>query len=1319
MYFVSLHLRRCLLWAIVLLGCGALPLMAQQSLTPANASDKQNNQKDLSDAQLLLSQQQAAFIANKGQLTDSEGKSRTDVRYIANVGNMSVYFMADRICYVLTDPKAMEKMHSQKPHDISYEQTTTSEQEQVAVFRFDMKLLNAKKEVGIHGEGKSTGSYTYYASETAVQSEAYQKVVYSNVYDGIDLVYYVTDKGLKYDFIVHPGGDYRAIAWQYEGADAVSLTKQGTMQIKTSLGTIEENIPLTYEVSTAGKRTEIAGARFVLEGTTCRFQIDGTHPEQTLVIDPSIVWATYYGSTSSSTSSTDECTSVASDNSNNVIVVGWTASNVFPVYLGYQMASGGNNDAFVVKFNSAGTRLWATYYGGNSDDRAYSVAIGANDSIYVVGLTSSTNLLVPYAFQASNGGGYDAFIAEFTPSGSLYWGSYCGGSSNDYGSDVAISTTGNVPAFTGTTYSTNFPTSRALITSLNQTGSGAESDAFVVTAYKGTQYFGSYFGGDGDDRGQGIIIDGSNYVTFTGYTTNFTNYSYPLAFTSPMTNAWQTTYGGGVSDAFLTKIYVPNYGAVSWNWSTYFGSRREDVAEDIAMIVSGSTIAITGSSMSYVLAPSTCVKNADTNAFDAFVYVFDYNFGTPTTGRFFGGTSNDYGMDIARIGTTVEEILIAGYTTSSNMPLQEPFQSTMGVNEAFVARLDHGACQLKWSTYYGTTGSSEYAYGVCSDGLERSIIVGRAEYTGLTLRSSTMGWQNGADGFVAVFDESCGRFPTFFGGTKDEHAEDVAVDNSGNIYITGWTKSSNLPATVGAHQTSLSGTQDAFVAKFDAMGNRVWATYYGGSASETGTGITTDGSSVYMVGYTTSTNNIATAGTWLPVCSGLNANGFLVKFNSSGVRQWGTYIGGLEADYATAVALDNSGYIVVTGYTRTDFPDTVFASAGAPQLYFGGGAFDAFVSKFNSSGGRVWSTFAGGTGDDRGYGICIENGNRIIMVGGTSDGSAYPRYGGATSFVGTNWDAIVTKYYSNGSSPWSMVYGGNDNDTAFAVAAQTSGTYGRVYVTGTTQNTGSQTFPVSPGSYASTNNNDIFVIRLDSVGTRWRARVVDNSNGDDHADAIVAYSDGVMVTGQTASTTLVSGGVIPGTPIQSSLSGTTDGVILAMDQYFTYTGGTYFGGTGNEAATGIAVDSRQRVVICGWSSSSTFGSLYDNYWAYQTSRAGGEDAFIARFTLNLSKVAKQGDGDFLPITGKTENLYRCYPNPTSGLMTLEGEVETGTPLVFTVTDVLGRVVFTFEDKPADAHYSRTIDVSQLTTGTYLMTIHSGTAPATGMTFIKQ
>lgn len=1320
-------LRCCVAWIAVFVIGGVYPLLGQQKTEDMTAA---NNKPDMQQAQALLSENRTAFVENKGQITDSDGKVRTDIRFVATIGAMTVYFMPDKVCYVLTDPKSIEQTASYHAHERNGMhtdnktdgKTNDKTEQQTNVFRFDMKLLHSRKDVVLRGESKAKGIQRYYTSTSPIQTESFQKVVYSNVYTGVDMVYYIGEQGLKYDFVVHPGGDYQSIAWLYEGADNVSLSADGELRIHTALGVVEEHIPLSYQTTDKGERVELNDVRFILDGTVCKLQVKGVNPAHELVIDPAIAWATYYGGPSSISGQKDVCTAVAADGNNAIIVVGWTDSYSFPVFLGLQTLSGGNREAFISKFTPVGTVIWATYYGGNTTDEAHGVTIDAGNNIYVVGYTNSPNFPVSGGFQMSQGGGYDAFILKIDPLCNLGWASYCGGIADDFGMDVAISSS-NVPVFTGTTSSIDFPIVQPLQNQLNQTGIAATSDAFIVAASGTNQYFGSYFGGDGYDFGEGIIIDQTDRATITGYSTPFTTFSYPVF------SAWQSTYGGGSTDAFLTQVFVPTSWSAtpSWFWSTYFGSTRDDRGQDIALtkwVSAGSSsnlLAITGYSNSYTLTPSTCSKNVDTTTFDAIVYVFAYNAGVPISGRFFGGTNNDYGYAITRIGTSTDDIVIAGATQSNNLPLKDPFQRTQGTTEAFAARFDHAGCGLQWATYYGASSSAtERAYGVCSDSLQRVVIVGETNGTGLPVRNAIYSTRRSTeDGFIAVFDETFNRFPTFLGGTGNDRAEDVATDYDNNVYIVGWTASNNFPVTVGAHQVAFQGMQDAFLAKFDGGGNRVWATYYGGQNEDIGTSIAVSGDVVIIGGYTRSPSNIATPGSYLPSApTGAGYNGFLARFNGTGVQQWGTYIGGSGEDRVLDVALQGTSSIAITGYTSTTFPTSVFATPGAQQGTHGGGSLDAFVSKFNTAGTRLWSTYAGGTGNDEGHGISFEGGNRIVMVGGTNNGSTYPQYG-TTSFVGTGWDAIVTKYYSNGSSPWSLVFGGIENETAAAVATQTTGLYGRIYIAGTTDGLVNSALPVGY-SYTASQNADIFLVQFDSVGVRRRARIVNDNNGAEYADAVVAYQDAVLVAGQTLSTNLVPQGHIPAAALQVVRNGATDALVMAFDQYLANTDGTYFGGTGNEAGTGVALDTKGRVVLCGWSSSTSFGALYTNntYWSYQPTNAGNEDAFISRFSLGMTNIAKRSD-EFAPRAQFSSHLYECYPSPTNGLLTIAGTAQAGKPLEITITDMLGNIVLSVEETPATSQYTRTVDVGNLSTGMYFIAIRSGIEPAASMTFIKQ
>ncbi len=176
------------------------------------------------------------------------------------------------------------------------------------------------------------------------------------------------------------------------------------------------------------------------------------------------------------------------------------------------------------------------------------------------------------------------------------------------------------------------------------------------------------------------------------------------------------------------------------------------------------------------------------------------------------------------------------------------------------------------------------------------------------------------------------------------------------------TASSTNISTVGSHQSSVSGLYDAFVVKFATSGIRQWATYYGGLGYEEGKSVSSDiNGNIYLSGETSSTNNISTTGSHQATIAG-NNDAFLAKFNASGVRQWGTYYGGLGEDDGNSVATDLSGNVYLGGYTLST--NNISTALGHQTIY--GGNEDAFLVKFNTNGSRLWGTYYGAIDSDRG-----------------------------------------------------------------------------------------------------------------------------------------------------------------------------------------------------------------------------------------------------------------------------------------------------------------------------------------------------------------
>ncbi|HEY7909865.1 MAG TPA: SBBP repeat-containing protein [Thermomicrobiales bacterium] len=273
-------------------------------------------------------------------------------------------------------------------------------------------------------------------------------------------------------------------------------------------------------------------------------------------------------------------------------------------------------------------------------------------------------------------------------------------------------------------------------------------------------------------------------------------------------------------------------------------------------------------------------------------------------------------------------------------------------------------------------------------------------------------------------------YSTFLGGSGNDEGTGIAVDTGGSVYVTGYTKSTNFPVTNGS---TLNGSQDAFVTKLDTTGTRVYSTYLGGSADDWGNGIAVDASgNAYVTGRTYSTNFPVTNGSTLNgtgTTTGSNGDAFVTSLGANGVRRSSTYLGGSGHDEGAGIAVDTGGNAYVTGITfSTNFPVTNGSTYG--------GAQDVFVTKLNGSGGRVYSTYLGGSGDDEGGGIAVDTGGNAYVTGKTQS-TNFPVTDGST--IGGDQDAFVTRLDGNGARVYSTYLGGRARDLGTGIAVDTSG----------------------------------------------------------------------------------------------------------------------------------------------------------------------------------------------------------------------------------------------------------------------------------------
>jgi hypothetical protein len=432
---------------------------------------------------------------------------------------------------------------------------------------------------------------------------------------------------------------------------------------------------------------------------------------------------------------------------------------------------------------------------------------------------------------------------------------------------------------------------------------------------------------------------------------------------------------------------------------------------------------------------------------------------------------------------------------------------------------------LVYSTYLGGS-SVEVGHDIAVDGAGRAYIAGVTGSTDFPTTAGAFQTTNGGgeqfngDAFVAKLNASGSGlvYATYLGGSADEQRVDVAIDETGNAYVTGDTTSTDFPTTAGAVQTTSAGDIDAFVTKLNATGSGlVYSTYLGGSSLDAGTGIAVDGGgNASVAGFTLSTNFPTTAGAVQTTYGGGMADAFVTRLNATGSGLvYSTYLGGSDFDTGFGIAVDGAGSAYVTGFARsTNFPTT----AGAAQTTYAGGDADAFVTKLNTAGsGLVYSTYLGGSSDEVAEGIAVDGAGSAYATGGTAS-TDFSTTAGAiqTTHGGGFTDAFVTKLDTTGSAlVYSTYLGGVDNDSGSAIALNG---LGNAYVTGFT---GSTNFPTTAGAVQTTlaGEGDAFVTTLNATGSGLIHSTYLGGSFDDSAFGIAVDAAGsAYVTGRTLST---------------------------------------------------------------------------------------------------------------------------------------------------------------------------------------------------------
>lgn len=500
------------------------------------------------------------------------------------------------------------------------------------------------------------------------------------------------------------------------------------------------------------------------------------------------------------------------------------------------------------------------------------------------------------------------------------WATYYGGADTEYSTDIAVDANGNTYVTGGA--ANLFPIGAAPGNSVFQAFYVLSTDAIVVKfSPNGLRLWATYYGGSGSTTGNSIATDLSNNVVITG---NTNSTGFPVGSVAG-NSVFQSAYGAGANSNAIVVKFTSNGTRL---WATYYG---------------GLTLGTTG-----------------------------------------------YGITTDNLGN----VAITGYTTSPTIPIgatggNSVFQpASGGTGDIFVVKFDPTGSRL-WATYYGNNGNGDYGYGIVAD-LSGNLVITGYTYTNNATASFPIGFTAGnvvaqaasgggvgfnfVDAFVVKFDPTGARlWATFYGGSADEHSNDIAIDKQGNIIITGY--SGNGPGTFPVGATA---------------GNFVFQSVYGGGGHDA----------------------------------------FVVKFAPNGARLWATYHGGNNDDWAVSCSVDDNGNIYILGEWEDVDNGSFPMNTCALQKTIGGVSVpgdqieDWFVTKFRSTGQRICSTFIGGTGHDEledAYGGIATFQNYVYVTGVMSNGYPsgssnvqFPVTAGAWQTVyGGRTDIVVAKFCGN------------------------------------------------------------------------------------------------------------------------------------------------------------------------------------------------------------------------------------------------------------------------------------------------------------------
>ena len=704
------------------------------------------------------------------------------------------------------------------------------------------------------------------------------------------------------------------------------------------------------------------------------------------------VWAKQIG-----TPEEDHSYAIAVDNQGNAYLAGYTQGNLFA-------PNAGNWDAWIAKYDRNGNQIWGQQLGTPSEDQAKGIATDSQGNIYLTGWTEGA--------MSENQGSFDAWMAKYDPNGNQLWIQQLGSAGSEGALDLTIDSEDRI-YLTGNTWG-----------DLASPNAG-NNDAWAAEYNSdGNLLWKRQLGSAGEDLAFGVAVGEPGKLYIGGWTNGaFTHQN------SGGTDAWLAQLlpnnAPELSDISLEGKENPQITFTAENFLQAFTDSNGDslVKVQITSLPENGSLTLNGS-------PVTENQEIETSQLENLKFIPTFGFTGQTS-----FTWNGYdGMNYAATPAT------------ANLTISPGFKDNPSV---------------EWIRQFGTA-SQEYSNGVAVDSSGNIYLTGGTE--------GDLGGANAGigDAWVAKYDSQGNQLwlQQFGTGTWD-FSNSVAVDSAGNVYLSGSTEGDSGGANAGRI--------DLWIAKYDPEGNQLWMQQFGTNDFDFYGDMTLDSAgNVYLTGGTYGNLGGGSAG---------GQDAWVAKYDSLGNQLWLQQFGSYATEYSSGVALDDAGNFYLTGFTYGDLGG---ANAGGE---------DAWVGKYDSLGNQLWVQQFGTNSYDYSGGVAIDSSGNIYLTGETSG-----NLGGVNAGYDDAW---VAKYDSQGNQLWVQQFGSANWEDSSGLTVDAAG---NVYLTGNTKS--------YPGGFGEP-EYDFWVVKYDSEGNQIWLQQFGTGTADSSADVALDDTGNLYLTGST------------------------------------------------------------------------------------------------------------------------------------------------------------------------------------------------------------